>query len=148
MSVWYGQQHLSGQSVTPDNLADSMRQEVCLCPYVLTKQACEVEWTWLTTQLLRCSYAGTVKAMEAKHPAHPLSRIFSNHGHCAQDREFQRPSQAEYKRLVCTEGSRVAQCLLLGVWFFSLIEEQHNRQPPLYGTSSGFCFWEKCGHEQ
>lgn len=66
MSVWYDQQHLSSQSVTPDNPADSMRQEVCLCPYVLTKQACEVEWTWLTTELLRCSYAGTVKAMEAK----------------------------------------------------------------------------------
>lgn len=101
MNVWYGQQHLSSQSLTPDNPADRMRQKACLCPYVLSKQACEVEWTWLTTELLCCSYAGTVKAMEAKHPAHPLSRIFSTHRHCAQDREFQRPSQAEYKRLVC-----------------------------------------------
>lgn len=115
MSVWYDQQHLSSQSVTPDNPADRMRQEVCLCPYVLTKQACEVEWTWLTTELLRCSYAGTVKAMEAKHTAHSLFRIFSTHQHCALDREFQRLSQAEYNRLLSTEGSRVAQCLLLGV---------------------------------
>ena len=54
----------------------------------------------------------------------------------------QRTSKAEYKRLLCTEGSRVTQWFLLGVCFFPLIEELHNKQPPLYGTSSDFCFWE------
>lgn len=65
----------------------------------------------------------TVKAMKAKHLAHPRQTI-SHHQHDAQDRRVQRTSKAEYKRLMCTEGSRLTQCFLLGVCFFPLIEEQ------------------------
>lgn len=75
------------------------------------------------------------------HLVHPL-QTFSHHQHYAQDRKVQRTSRAEYKRLMCTAGDRVTQGLFLGICFFSLIKELHNKQLPLYATSSDFCFWE------
>lgn len=43
-----------------------------------TEHTCKVGWTWRITELLRCAYAGTVKAMEATHPAHPLQNILQS----------------------------------------------------------------------
>lgn len=52
--------------------------------WLKTKHTCKVEWTWLITELLRCSYAGTVKAMEAKCPAHALQTLQSSTALCSR----------------------------------------------------------------
>lgn len=48
----------------------------------------------------------------------------------------------ELAKLQETTVHRVSQWFLPGVCFFPLIEELHHKQPPLYSTSSDFCFWE------
>lgn len=66
--------------------------KVCLCPYGLKQSTLQSGMDLANNRTVHCSYAGTVKALEAKHLAHPL-QTFSHHQHYAQDRKFQRTSK-------------------------------------------------------
>lgn len=132
--------------LTLENLASKMqpkKQKTKTKTCALTawnKHTCKVEWTWLTTELLRCSYADAVKAMEAKRPAHPLQNILQSLPLCSRQ-GISENQQSWIQETTVHRGQQTTQRLVLRVCFLFLLEEQRNKQVPLRHTL-GFCFWE------